>query len=119
MNHGMIPNYGMASKPEVVKTTATPIKYDFSKLIFDECFLINSNNTQLFTKLVKGRDIALSTISVDTHYALFNLFNEYYLHDRIFNNKSDSFTNNNLSILGLLARSNNWSMSTIAYLAVA
>lgn len=76
MNHGMVYNYGMASKPEVVKTTSTPITYNCSKLIFDECFLINTNNTSLFTKLVKGRDIALSTISVDTHFALFNIFNE-------------------------------------------
>ena len=119
MNHGMSPNLGMASKPEVVKLTATPITYSFSKLIFDECFMINTNNTHLFTKLVKGRDNAISTVSVQTHFELFNLFNEYYLHQSIYQNNSISFLESNLSILGLLARSNNWSLSTIAYLAVA
>lgn len=43
MNHGMIPNMAVASKPEVVKTTATPITYHLSKLVFDECFFVSEN----------------------------------------------------------------------------
>ena len=64
MNHGMIPNLGMATIPQVVITTASPITYEFPKTIFDECFLISDNNTKLFTRQVKYRDVAHTTVSV-------------------------------------------------------
>lgn len=54
----------MASKPEVVKTTATPITYHLSKLVFDECFFVSDNSTRLFTRFAKDRDVAHSTVSV-------------------------------------------------------
>ena len=45
MNHGMVPNLAMATRPEVVRTSATPITIELPKLIFDECFLVSDNNT--------------------------------------------------------------------------
>lgn len=118
MNHGMVPNLGMATRPEVVVTTASPITYELPKTVYDECFLISDNNTRLFTRQKKYRDITHTTVSVSTHFALFNIFNENYLYQRIYQDQSN-FSTNTFDILGLLAQSNSWSISDLSYLAVA
>lgn len=74
----------LVSKPDVMITTSTPIKYELPKMIFDECFLISDNNTNLFRQQRKFVDVSFSTVSVETHFSLFNIFNEQNLHDNIF-----------------------------------
>lgn len=74
----------LVSKPDVMITTSTPIKYELPKMIFDECFLISDNNTNLFSQQRKFVDVSFSTVSVETHFSLFNIFNEQNLHDNIF-----------------------------------
>lgn len=119
MNHGMVPNLGMATRPDVMKITASPITFEMPKLVFDECFLVSDNNTQLFTRQAKYRDTAHATVSVSTHFSLFNIFNESNLYEHIWREGQTKFTDNTFSILGLLASSNHWSISDLAYLAVA
>ena len=90
-------------------------------MVYDECFLVSDNNTNLFSKQRKNVDISLSTVSVETHFNLFNIFNEKNLHEQIYCQPKDSKPNwsSGLSIIGLLQRSNRWSVSDIAYLAVS
>lgn len=87
MQHGMQQNMLLVSKPDVVISTSTPIKYEIPKMVFDECFLISDNNTKLFTKQRKLQDVSFSTVSVETHFGLFNIFNEKNLHENIFKEK--------------------------------
>jgi hypothetical protein len=61
--------------------------------------------------------VSFSTVSVDTHFGLFNIFNEKNLHENIFKEKQS--WNSAYSILGLLMRSNGWSYGDISYQAVA
>ena len=103
----------LVSKPDVMLTTSTPIKYELPKMIFDECFLISDNNTKLFTQQRKYLDISFSTVSTETHFSLFNIFNEKNLHENIFKEKQS--WNSAYSIIGLLMRSNSWSYGDIAY----
>ena len=63
----------------------------------------------------------MSTISAETHFSLFNIFNPLNLHRSIYCKPSDSKTNWNCaySILALLSLSNNWSLNDISFQAVA
>jgi hypothetical protein len=64
----------------------------------------------------------MSSISVDNHFKMFNIFNEKNLHDNIYgseNNSNINTWNNSFSAIGLLMRSNNWGYSDIAYQAVS
>jgi hypothetical protein len=80
----------LVSKPDVMVKNSTPIKYELPKMIFDECFLISDNNTNLFSQQRKGLDVSMSTISVDNHFKLFNIFNEKNLHDNLHGPSSSS-----------------------------
>lgn len=70
----------------------------------------------------------MSTVSVDTHFSLFNIFNEKNMYDNIYNNpkrKGKSTSNHSgnwnsiYSIMSLYASSNNFSLSDMSYLAVS
>ena len=82
-------------------------------MVYDECFLISDNNMNLFSQQRKGVDISFSTVSVETHFRLFNIFNEQNLHQSIFYEKQS--WDSAYSIIGLLMRSNSWSYGDIAY----
>lgn len=84
MQHGMQQNMALVSKPDVMITTSTPIKYELPKMVFDECFLVSDNNSGLFSIQRKFKDVAFSQVSVETHFSLFNIFNEQNLHENIF-----------------------------------
>ena len=112
----------LASKPEVQANNHQPIEFVLPKMIYDECFLINDNNTALFRKERKGVDVSMSTISVENHYRFFNIFNEQNMYQQIYCDKQKSKSKSSQSlfgILGLLALSNGWSLSDLAYLTVA
>jgi hypothetical protein len=49
-------------------------------MIYDECFFAGDNHIKLFTQIRKGVDISFSTVSVQTHFKFFNIFNEEYLY---------------------------------------
>lgn len=120
MQPGMVQNMLLVSKPDVMMSNSSPIEFHLPKMIFDECFLISDNNTRLFTKQRKNVDVSFSTVSVKTHFSLFNLFNEKNLNDKVYNQtetKHDWISG--FSIIGLLARSNSWSMGDISYLSVS
>ena len=117
MQHGMQQNMLLVSKPDVTISTSSPIKFELPKMIFDECFLISDNNTKLFSKHRKFQDVSFSTVSVETHFGLFNIFNVKNLHENLFKEKQS--WNSAYSILGLLMRSNGWSYGDISYQAVA
>lgn len=60
----------------------------------------------------------MSTISVENHYRFFNIFNEHNMYQQIYCDKQKSWQSP-FAILGLLAHSNSWSLSELAYLTVA
>ena len=63
MNQNML----LVSKPDVVVSCSSPITFNLPKLIFDECFLLNDNNTGVFRKERKGVDQSFSYVSIETH----------------------------------------------------
>jgi DNA helicase INO80 len=54
MQHGMQQNMLLVTKPDVMISTSSPIKFELPKMIFDECFLISDNNTNLFSQQRKN-----------------------------------------------------------------
>ena len=50
-------------------------------MLYDECFLLSDNNTRMYTHLRKGLDSSFSTVSIDTHFDLFNIFSEKNIHE--------------------------------------
>ena len=65
----------LVSKPDIFVANKNPITIDIPQLVYDECFMISDNNTRLFTQLRRGLDESMATVSVDTHFGLFNIFN--------------------------------------------
>ena len=80
------------------------------KLIFDDGMLVSDNNTQTFTRFIKGEDIALSQVSIETHDKFFNIFNAEFLHREFYK------SGGGLGILRLQALSNGWGVSDYQYL---
>lgn len=74
----------LVSSPTVMMSNSSPICYNLPKMVYDECFLISDNNTNLFSRQRKDVDVTLSTISVETHFSLFNIFNEKNLHEQLY-----------------------------------
>jgi len=60
MQHGMQQNMALVSKPDVMISTSSPIKYELPKMVFDECFLVSDNNMSLYSTQRKFRDVAFS-----------------------------------------------------------
>lgn len=121
MQPGMLQNMSLVSTPTVMMSNSSPICFNLPKMVYDECFLISDNNSNLFSKQRKNVDVSLSSVSVETHFSLFNIFNEKNLHEQIYCQPKEAKTDwiSGLSVIGLLARSNNWSMGDISYLAVS
>ena len=72
--------------------------------------------------ILKTESTLFSIWNFSTVKKLFNIFNENNLYQNIYNQCKETkgkFNNNTFSILGLLASSNRWSISDIAYLAAA
>jgi hypothetical protein len=112
------------SKPDIYVANQNPIVFELPKMVYDECFLISDNNTALFSRQRKYRDPCFSTISVDNHFRFFNIFNQQNLHEQIYNPDPVPKGNRNLglktfSVLGLLMRSNNWSVGDMSFQAVS
>ena len=101
----MQPNLNFQSTPEVRTQVHNPIRFVIPKLIFDDGMLISENNTQTFTRFIKGEDIALSQVSIDTHARFLNIFNAEFLHREFFKSGSG------FGILRLQALSNGWGVS--------
>ena len=108
----------LASRPEVYANNHQPIEFVLPKMIYDECFLISDNNTALFRRERKGVDASMTTVSVENHYRFFNIFNESNMYEQIYCEKQKNWQSP-FAILGLLAQSNSWSLSELAYLTVA
>ena len=118
----MLQNMSLVSSPTVMVSASTPICFEIPKMVYDECFLVSDNNTNTFTQQRKGIDVSMSSISVETHFKLFNIFNERSLHENIYGSEKDPSLNkwnNSFSAIALLIRSNSWSYSDIAYQAVS
>lgn len=74
MQVGMQPNPFFQQVPELRTLMRNPINFEVPKLVYDECFMVTDNQTRLFRKV--GRiDDSMSTVSVSTHMAFFNIFN--------------------------------------------
>lgn len=43
-------NLSLISKPEVTASMQSPITFNLPKMVYDECFLISDNNTNVFSK---------------------------------------------------------------------
>ena len=71
-------NMALVSKPDVMLTTSSPITFEIPKMVFDECFLVSDNNSRLYSTQRKFRDVAFNQVSVETHFSLFNIFNEIH-----------------------------------------
>ena len=85
---GVQPNLSFSSAPEVRTQVHNPIRLVIPKLIFDDGLLISDNNTQTFTRFIKGEDISFSQVSIDTHAKFFNIFNAEFLHKEFFTSGS-------------------------------
>ena len=85
---GVQPNLSFSSAPEVRTQVHNPIRLVIPKLIFDDGLLISDNNTQTFTRFIKGEDISLSQVSIETHAKFFNIFNAEFLHKEFFTSGS-------------------------------
>lgn len=80
--------------------------------------MVTDNNMQLFTKHAKYLDPSMATVSVETHFGLFNIFSEQNLHHNIFDAEPASLSvNKTFSILGLLLQSNKWGVSDLSFMA--
>jgi len=90
-------------------------------MIFDECFLLSDNNTKLFSQKRKYLDECFTTVSVNTHFSFFNIFNEQNLYNEIYNTpkKKINCWKAGFDIIGLLLSSNGWGLSEFTYLTVA
>jgi len=110
---GVQANIAYQTSPDVRSQALNPITQCVPKLIFDECWLISDNNRHTFTQVRKHVDISMSSIAIDTHYSLFNIFNAKNLHDEFFTSGST------FGILRLMAKGNGWSVNDFAYLFVA
>lgn len=75
LHTGMQQNMLMASKPDITVLSSNPISFELPKMVFDECYMVTDNNTSLFTQFRKFLDPCFSTVSVETHFSLFNIFN--------------------------------------------
>jgi DNA helicase INO80 len=84
MQTGMLQNMSLVTKPDIFIANTNPISFELPQLIYDECFMISDNNTRLFTKQAKGIDQSMITVSVETHFKLFNIFNSLNLHESIY-----------------------------------
>ena len=49
MQHGVLPNTSSAPRPEVYTAMSNPISFELPQMVYDECFLLNDNNTALFS----------------------------------------------------------------------
>jgi SNF2 family DNA or RNA helicase len=115
LQHGMTTNPAFSSQPDIRASMKNPISFEIPKIIFDECFLITDNMTQLFRRVRKNVDNSFVEVGFDTHMRFFNIFNALNMSNEIFNSgKSGSF-----GILRLLQKSNRWSLGDISYLFVA
>ena len=88
-------------------------------MVYDECYFVNDNSTALFSRHKKGLDPSMATMSAETHFGLFNIFNTQNIHRGIYEEKKTNKWNDPYSILGLLSHSNKWSSSTLSYLSIA
>ena len=75
--------------------------------------MTSTNPAQTFTKYIRGEDSAFSQVSIETHLRFFNIFNVVNLQEQFFTSGSS------FGILRVLAASNKWSVSDIAYLLTA
>lgn len=57
---GVQQNPSFVTQPEIRSSAGNPIRLQVPKLIFDECFLPTTNNSQTFTKLIPYEDTALN-----------------------------------------------------------
>lgn len=113
---GVIQNPAYINHPEIRSQCYNPIRLQIPKLIFDECFLVSTNSTQTFTRLIPNEDVAFSQVGIETHLKFFNIFNTAHLHEQFF---TDNDHNSCFGILRLLSCSNRWSVSDMAYLMAA
>jgi len=113
LNVGVMAINTITNNPTVRSEFKNPITLTVPKLVFDECFIYSDNRSQTFTKLVPGEDIAFSQVSSETHYSFFNIFNAKHLHEQFF------LPSSSFGILRLLAISNRWSVTELAYLCGA
>lgn len=118
LNLGAQMNMLLPAKPEIYTSNESPINFTLPKMVYDDCFLLNDNNAGLFRKQQLYKDSAFATVSVKTHFDLFNIFNEAYMYEQIYTQK-DGKANKTFSIISLLASSNGWSLSDIAVQAIA
>ena len=106
LNLGIVPNLWLPARPEVVIGNQSPIDFALPKLVYDECFLPTDNMTRLYTHIRRDCDPAFSTVSAQTHFALFNIFTEKQISE-------------GSGILNLLMMSNNWGAGDMARMALA
>lgn len=85
LNLGSQMNMLLPGKPEIYTSNESPISYTLPKMVYDDCFLLSDNNTSLFRKERFFQDSAFATVSVKTHFDLFNIFNEANMHEQIYN----------------------------------
>ena len=109
----------LVSSPSIYVANNNPITFEVPKMMYDECFLVTDDNTRLFTQYRKNVDVSMSTVSVDTHFSLFNIFNEANLHKEIYSPDKKSNFKSAFPILGLVMSSNNWGVADMSYMAVA
>ena len=110
---GVNQNPAYLNTPEIRSQAVNPIKLMIPKLIFDECFLPSTNPNRTFTKYIPREDAAYSQVGIETHSRFFNIFNVKNLHEQFLTSGSS------FGILRLLACSNKWSVSDVAYFLAA
>lgn len=114
---GVQQNMLAVSKPDVMIANSNPIVFELPKQVYDECFFPTDNNTRLFTKFAKGLDQSMTTVSIDTHFSLFNIFNPANLHENVYKPAEKPNFKSAFPIIGLVMSSNNWSVGNISYMA--
>jgi DNA helicase INO80 len=89
LQHGMLQNMSLVSKPDIVVGNQSPIEFVLPKMVFDECYFISDNSTNLFSQQRKGLDASFSNVSVETHFKFFNIFNPLNFHREIYCKSAD------------------------------
>ena len=110
---GVQQNHYYSQNPEVRTSANNPIRLIIPKLIFDECFLPTTNMNSTWRKMIPGEDIALSNVSITTHYRFFNLFNAENLHREFYAAEEERSA---FGILHFLAKSNGWGVSDLSFM---
>jgi len=91
---------------------SNPIVLTLPKLVFDELLLVSDNQNATYRKLIKYEDISLCSLSTESHYKFFNIFNASNLNEGMW--RGGPFAT--FSILRLICASNGWGASDLAFL---